>query len=121
MGLTFQSAGGGGGGGTPSIVTTPAVQLSDGDFFSKRLRISDGSTAEVTETGVETVTGGLPAGLSTIIRDQTAGVELFSEETRKATGDPLVELAGPAVIEFRSDNQTGASQDVIGGHLVVIE
>lgn len=121
MGVSFVPASAGGSGGGEQIITLPAIQVADGDYASKRFRVATGRKLTVKETGVETASGTLPGGLLTVIRNQTEETELFSEETTKATGDELASVTGPALVEFRSVNGSGAERTVVGHHIVQID
>lgn len=89
------------------MATIPTTQLADGDFVAFRLHVNDAETLLVFATGVQTDGNDTPAGLTAVVRDETAGTTLYQESTARDTGDPLVELEGPADVRFAADNATG--------------
>lgn len=93
------------------MATIPTTQLADGDFVAFRLHVNDGETLLVFAAGVLTDANDTPAGLTAVVRDETAGVTEYQESAARDTGDPLVEIEGPADVRFAADNATGGPQN----------
>lgn len=93
------------------MATIPTTQLADGEYVAFRLHINDGETLLVFAAGVQNDANATPADLTAVIRDETAGSTLYQESVARDTGDPLVELEGPADVRFATDNATGGPQN----------
>lgn len=101
-----------------SILSVPPWSVSDGDFASVSYRVPDGETMELLEVRAVTTAGSVPTGLAAVVTDETNSVTVTSQETSKATGDPIDTVDGPATVSFKADNQTGNSQDVEGDFVI---
>lgn len=93
------------------MTTIPTTTLADGDFVAFRIHVEDDETLLVFAAGVQTETNDIPAGLTAVVRDETAGVTEYQKNVKRETGDPLVEIEGEADVRFAADNQTGDSQN----------
>lgn len=89
------------------MTAIPTTALADGDFVAFRIHIDDGETLLVFAAGVQTDANTTPAGLTAVVHDETAGETLYQENVNRETGDPLVELEGPADVRFAADNASG--------------
>lgn len=94
------------------MTVIPTTQVADGDFVAFRIHIDDAETLLVFAAGVQTDGNTTPAGLTAVVRDETTGNTLYQENVDRDTGDPLVEIEGPADVRFAADNATGATQNV---------
>lgn len=117
MTIDVNPAGGGGGGAaaeTLQMATLPTANISDGDFFSFRVNIPPGFTLNVYAMGVQTSNNTIPAGVATVVRDETNSTDLYSSSQKRVVGDPLMSVEGEVDVGFRVDNASGAPQDLTG-------
>lgn len=115
MTIDVNPAGGGGGGAaaeTLQMATLPTASISSGDFYSFRVNIPSGFTLNVYSMGVQTSSNTLPSGVSTVVRDETNGTDLYTAAQKRAVGDPLTSIGGNVDIGFRISNTSGAPQDL---------
>lgn len=122
MGFTFNSAAAEG----IQIVTIqqaviPTTTLADGEFISFRVFVPSDFTIRIFAVGVQNASNNAPAGLTAEVDDETNAVNLVSENSKRATGDPLAEKDGPIDVAMRTENDTGGSQDATSSFSYSIE
>lgn len=108
--------GGGGSVGGPALqqAVIPSTQLSNGEFISFRVFVPDGKVIEIFTVGVQNDANNAPAGLTAEVDDETNAVNLVSKNAKRVSGDPITSKAGPISVAFRTENDTGATQNATG-------
>jgi len=103
------------------IAPIPTTRIPDGDFVSFRINVPAGFTLKVWILGVQNDSNNAPANLDAIVRDETNGVNITSQNSKRATGSPIAEKDGAIDVSLRINNGTGSIQNASAIFGITIE
>lgn len=121
MSFSFQSQSASPNFQTVQQAVIPTTTLSDTEFISFRVHIPAGFTIKILVVGVQNASNNAPTGLTAEVDDETNTVNLVSQNSKRAVGDPLAEVDGAVDVAFRIENDTGSDQNATGAFSYIIE
>lgn len=111
MGISFSIKGGISDKGQLQLAVIPTTTLADTEFISFRINVPSGKTLKIWAVGVQNDSNNAPSGLTAEVDDETNSTNLVSENSKRATGDPLASVSGAVDVAMRAENDTGSDQN----------